>query len=405
MRADTKLQKWMDEKYPRISEMLGDKKVQLTEIGRDLKDFTLGEIGDAAERLSKRGKLKFDGFSKVWIASDGANRQLVVQELVKIAKELMGKKGEVPEAFKKEWKNQDKDGDGKENEPKPDFLKEKEKKGAERLGAKDDEDRLVSKMRKELGGIAVFKSLPAPLRTKIINDTMDDFIKALKEKKGKIGASGVGEKRAAARTIKFQTEGEARDALTKIKKKFPKWGEKDVYRNQGSRKVLRFINDATWRDVSKFLKMASERVSYETTKDEWEKALKVDEASLVKMKRDLKTLQSGGKVKYLTEENAKKIIVSLEQVIANKKALVKKLTAMEKKAEDEVTDAEKEKALGEFSKHTGGEPVSGVLKIRGRWTVFTTELGAYRIARKYRSDWKDVGPSRNVFKGSWYVNI
>ena len=35
-------------------------------------------------------------------------------------------KGEVPEAFKKEWKNKDKDGDGKENEPKPDFLKKKE---------------------------------------------------------------------------------------------------------------------------------------------------------------------------------------------------------------------------------------------------------------------------------------
>ena len=35
------------------------------------------------------------------------------------------KKGEVPEAFKKQWKNKDKDGDGKENEPKPDFLKEK----------------------------------------------------------------------------------------------------------------------------------------------------------------------------------------------------------------------------------------------------------------------------------------
>jgi hypothetical protein len=34
-------------------------------------------------------------------------------------------KGEVPEAFKKEWKNKDKDNDGKENEPKPDFLKDK----------------------------------------------------------------------------------------------------------------------------------------------------------------------------------------------------------------------------------------------------------------------------------------
>lgn len=34
-------------------------------------------------------------------------------------------KKDVPESFKKEWKNKDKDGDGKTNEPKPDFLKNK----------------------------------------------------------------------------------------------------------------------------------------------------------------------------------------------------------------------------------------------------------------------------------------
>ena len=44
------------------------------------------------------------------------------------AKTIAKKKGEVPEAFKKQWKNKDKDGDGKENEPKPDFVKEIEKK-------------------------------------------------------------------------------------------------------------------------------------------------------------------------------------------------------------------------------------------------------------------------------------
>lgn len=39
-------------------------------------------------------------------------------------------KGEVPEAFKKQWKDKDKDNDGKENEPKPDFLKKEDKKKA-----------------------------------------------------------------------------------------------------------------------------------------------------------------------------------------------------------------------------------------------------------------------------------
>jgi hypothetical protein len=52
------------------------------------------------------------------------NNEQVARELVAVARSLMGKQ-EVPEAFKKEWKNKDKDDDGKENEPKPDFLKKK----------------------------------------------------------------------------------------------------------------------------------------------------------------------------------------------------------------------------------------------------------------------------------------
>jgi len=54
----------------------------------------------------------------------------------KVAEKVLdrfAKKGEVPEAFKKQWKNKDKDGDGKENEPKPDFLKEKEAAMSERV--------------------------------------------------------------------------------------------------------------------------------------------------------------------------------------------------------------------------------------------------------------------------------
>lgn len=54
------------------------------------------------------------------------NRTAVAKELMAAARLLL-EAGEVPEAFKKEWKNKDKDDDGKENEPKPDFLKKKEK--------------------------------------------------------------------------------------------------------------------------------------------------------------------------------------------------------------------------------------------------------------------------------------
>jgi len=56
-------------------------------------------------------------------------------------------KGEVPEAFKKEWKNNDKDNDGKENEPKPEFLKDKKSSIAERVAGKMVEARRSSSIK------------------------------------------------------------------------------------------------------------------------------------------------------------------------------------------------------------------------------------------------------------------
>jgi hypothetical protein len=50
------------------------------------------------------------------------NKRRVAERLVSIAERLAG---EVPPEFKEQWKNKDKDGDGKTNEPKPDFLKDK----------------------------------------------------------------------------------------------------------------------------------------------------------------------------------------------------------------------------------------------------------------------------------------
>ena len=73
--------------------------------------------------------------------------------------------------------------------------------------------------------------------------------------------------------------------------------------------------------------------------------------------------------------------------------------------EDDDADEGRAKALREFERHVGGEPVEGVMKIGGDWFVFTTELGAYRLARKYRRDWKSLGPSRNYYRGSWYVIV
>ena len=73
--------------------------------------------------------------------------------------------------------------------------------------------------------------------------------------------------------------------------------------------------------------------------------------------------------------------------------------------EDADADDLRVKAIREFQKHTGGEPIVTAMKIKGDWFVFTTELGAYRIAKKYRKDWKDLGESKNIHRGSWYVHI
>ena len=73
--------------------------------------------------------------------------------------------------------------------------------------------------------------------------------------------------------------------------------------------------------------------------------------------------------------------------------------------EDADVDEVRDRAIAEFKKHTGGEKVVTAMKIKGKWFAFTTELGAYRLAKKYRKDWKDLGESKNIHKGTWYVKI
>jgi len=190
----------------------------------------------------------------------------VASALTDLARKLVGKKGEVPEAFKKQWKNKDKDGDGKENEPKPDFVKEIEKK---KKGKK--------------AGTILGPGIP----------------------------DGTGPMRGTGMCPMDDDEEEIIE------------GEPEI------------IED---------LSVASE---------------------LVKL--------------------AKKVVADWN--------------------EDEDADALRDKAIREFAKHTGGERILTAMKVRGKWTVFTTELGAYRIARAYRTAWKDVGVSKNIHRGSWYVNL
>jgi len=75
-------------------------------------------------------------------------------------------------------------------------------------------------------------------------------------------------------------------------------------------------------DVSKESEMEKQA---SLSPEEWEKALKHDEDMLEQIRKDLKTLQSGGEVKNLTLDGAKGVEQGLEEVIKNKKNLLKKL--------------------------------------------------------------------------------
>jgi len=64
-----------------------------------------------------------------------------------------------------------------------------------------------------------------------------------------------------------------------------------------------------------------------TTKKEWEAALKKDEADLRWYEDALKKIQRGESVENLSEDGAKSVIRGLQQVIKNKKGLMRNLSA------------------------------------------------------------------------------
>ena len=73
------------------------------------------------------------------------------------------------------------------------------------------------------------------------------------------------------------------------------------------------------------LERMTARVAAETTKDEWKRALEVDEEMLAKYKGYARRLQRGEKVENLTAEGAKDVVKGLEEVIRNKKGLLRRM--------------------------------------------------------------------------------
>jgi hypothetical protein len=72
---------------------------------------------------------------------------------------------------------------------------------------------------------------------------------------------------------------------------------------------------------------ASGRTAAETSKEEWEKALKIDEELEEYLVDSIKTLESGGKVDNLKLDYAKKGLEGVRAAIKNKKFLISKLAA------------------------------------------------------------------------------
>jgi hypothetical protein len=83
------------------------------------------------------------------------------------------------------------------------------------------------------------------------------------------------------------------------------------------------------RVIEKFLEDLAPKgkTAVDTTKEEWQEALRRDEALLKKLQGDVKKLEQGEEVENLTLANAKKAIQSLTEVIKNKKALLSKLAS------------------------------------------------------------------------------
>ena len=76
--------------------------------------------------------------------------------------------------------------------------------------------------------------------------------------------------------------------------------------------------------VASKLRSLANRVSAETTKKEWEIALKSDEKMLAKIREDIKKLEKGDEVENLTLPNAKQVEKALSQVVENKKRMLSK---------------------------------------------------------------------------------
>lgn len=80
--------------------------------------------------------------------------------------------------------------------------------------------------------------------------------------------------------------------------------------------------------VAARLRELADRVAASTTKEEWEKALKADEANLAKMEKAVKLLEEGKPVSgepHLKLDGAKGAVEGLKAVIHNKKQLISKL--------------------------------------------------------------------------------
>jgi len=156
---------------------------------------------------------------------------------------------------------------------------------------------------------------------------------------------------------------------------------------------------------------------YETTVEEWEKALKDDEASLKKYEGYLKTLEKGKKVpgeKHITVEGVKKTISGLKAAIANKKKLIK---SKKSKKAGEVPEAFKkqwkknDKGKGDDDKGDGKSEKpweKGKGKEAGHNHIdidYVNFVPLWDVLSKVRKAWKKQGDAETAAKALYQLDV
>lgn len=134
----------------------------------------------------------------------------------------------------------------------------------------------------------------------------------------------------------------------------------------------------------------SATVAAETTKKEWEAALKADEELLARMHKDVEKLKRGEKVENLTLEGAQKAISGLTAVIHNKKQLLTKLARENPSTMNARIAAQELTEIADQVEQTGTVPMAKLVNLiarleRGKREASVSGASPQKVAGYFRA--------------------